>query len=127
MKKTMKKQHCGFTFIELVLSITILGVVGVMTIPQYVDAAQQALDDAKWEQSVVVKDKFVEVAATRGESPTVAVLAASLPGEVVSALPQGIHLMVSGEAYTIPTYSNSICTTLTNSVEEKVLCVGSIS
>lgn len=126
-RSKMKKHNRGFTFIELVLSLAVLGVVGAMTVPQYVDAAQQALDDAKWEKSVAVKDKFVEVASTRNKIPTVAVLAAYLPGETAKALPEGIRLMVDGKAYTVPTYSNSTCTILTKNVEEKVLCVGSIS
>ena len=126
MKRIMKKHNRGFTFIELLLSLAVLGVVGVMTIPQYVDAAQHALDDAKWEKSVAVKNKFTEVALTRNKVPTVTVLAAYLPGETVKALPEGIRLMVDGEAYTIPTYSNSTCTILTKNVEEKILCVGSI-
>lgn len=128
----MKKYSGGFTFVELMLGLTILAVVGVTALPRYMDAAQQAHDDALWEQSVAVKnahDSAVNtVARQQGGMPSVATLVSVMPaGASAMAVASGVQVQVSGVSYVVPTYSNSLCTKPTKSVNDAVGCVGSIS
>ena len=122
----MKKHSQGFTLIELSLTLTIFGVIGVMAIPHDLDASAQALIQAKWDKSGEVKAIHSEVAASRQALPTVQELAAQLPGEGIAARADGITLQIDGEAYIIPTYANALCTQLTQSAEDTVGCVGTI-
>jgi len=52
----MKKQLHGFTFIELLISMALIGVIAAMMVPRYTDAAQQEKDDTLWAQSIAVKN-----------------------------------------------------------------------
>lgn len=121
----MKKYSRGFTFIELTLGLVILGVVGVMTVPRYVDAAQQEKDDLLWTQSVAVKNAH-DAVMNKGSVPSVADLVAEMPS-AATAVAGGVQVQVSGEAYVVPTYANSLCTEPTKSVSDKVGCVGAIA
>jgi prepilin-type N-terminal cleavage/methylation domain-containing protein len=130
MKNDTKKSAQGFTFIEMIIGLVILGVVGVMAIPRYVDAAQQALDDSLWQQSVAVKNAH-DQAVSRGGLPSVATLTATLVksaghGEA-QAVAGGVQVRVDGKSYLVPTYSNPLCTQATSSINDTVRCVGAIA
>jgi MSHA pilin protein MshA len=129
MNQYSKKYARGFTFIELIIGLVILGVVGVMAIPRYVDAAQQALDDSLWQQSVAVKNAH-DLAVSRGGLPSVAGLNATLTemtGAQSDAMADGVQVRVAGKRYVVPTYSNPLCTQPTTTVDDTVRCVGAIS
>ena len=79
----MKKYSRGFTFIELMIGLVILGVVGVMALPRYVDAAQQAQDDSLWAQSVAVKNAH-DAVMNQGAVPSVSDLAAEMSGSATA-------------------------------------------
>jgi len=115
----------GFTFIELMIGMVIIGVVGAVAVPSYVNAAQEAKDDSLWEHSVAVKNAHDALQA-HGTVPTVAALAAKLPSGA-AAVTGGVLVQLSGESYVVPTYSNSLCTVPTQKVDEAVACVGSIA
>ena len=119
------KQNKGFTLIELVLVLVVFGVAGVMTIPDYLDSSAQALMQAKWEKSGEVKALHHEITDLNKTYPSVAYLAGRVAG-MTKPLARGIELQVDGENYVIPTYSNSRCTMLTESVDDTVACVGTI-
>lgn len=122
----MGKSNRGFTLIELVLVLVLLGVVGVMTIPEYLDASAQALLQAKWEKSGEVKSLHREISKARHAYPSVTALAAHLPGKRVQAREHGIILQVDDAEYLIPTYRNARCTELTRTAQDPVACVGTI-
>jgi len=130
--KTSKKIHSknnsrGFTFIELLIGVVLVGVVAAMAVPGYVDAAQQDLDDALWVQSVSVKN-IHDIVLSLGDLPAVSDLAAGLPASAdASAVASGVQIQVSGTLYVVPTYTNMLCTKPTKSVSDKVACVGSIA
>lgn len=115
----------GFTFIELMLGMVILGVVGAVAVPNYVDAAQQSKDDSLWEHSTNVKNTH-DLLMTHGTVPTVADLAAGLLSKA-TAVAGGVQVEHSGENFVVPTYSNALCTMPTQKVDEAVACVGSIA
>ena len=115
----------GFTFIELMLGMVILGVVGAVAVPSYVNAAQEAKDDSLWEHSTSVKNTH-DLLMSHGSVPTVADLAAGLMSDA-TAVVGGVQVQHSGENYVVPTYSNALCTVPTQKVNEAVACVGSIA
>lgn len=115
----------GFTFIELMIGMVIIGVVGAVALPSYVNAAQEAKDDLLWERSIAVKNTH-DILMSHGTVPTVADLAAGLLGDV-EAVSGGVQVQLSGESYLVPTYSNPLCTVPTQKVDEAVACVGSIA
>lgn len=121
---TYKKSR-GFTFIELMLGMVILGVVGAVAVPSYVDAAQEAKDDSLWERSTAVKNTH-DILSTQGSVPTVVDLATGLMDGAV-AVAGGVQVQFSGESYVVPTYSNALCTVPTQKIDEAVACVGSIA
>lgn len=115
----------GFTFIELMIGLVLIGVVGAVAVPSYVNAAQQAKDDSLWEHSVKAKNTH-DLLMTHGAMPTVSDLAAGMLGGVV-AVADGVQVQHSGATYVVPTYSNALCTVPTRKVNEAVACVGSIA
>ena len=115
----------GFTFIELMLGMVILGVVGAVAVPSYVDAAQEAKDDSLWEHSTTVKNTH-DLLMSHGSAPTVTDLAAGLLNDA-KAVAGGVQVKYSGGSYLVPTYSNALCTVPTQRVDEAVACVGSIA
>ena len=120
----MNKQEHGFTMIEMVLVLVTLGVVGMMAIPEYVDASQQALHQSKWQMSVSVKQAHEAMQSQQGALPSVESLAARLPA--AQPVAGGVVVQMDEESYTVPTYANSLCTVLTTSVNDQVGCVGDI-
>ena len=104
--------------------MAMLAVIGMMTVPDFVVAAEAANAQAKWDISVIAKNSHNEIATQTGSKPTVDVLAEGISGKVVSG---GILVKVDGEDHTIPTYANSLCNEPTKNINEKVRCVGSIS
>jgi prepilin-type N-terminal cleavage/methylation domain-containing protein len=125
MKTSVKKTSRGFTFIELLIGMVLIGVVAAMAVPRYVDAAQQAKDDSLWTQSVAVKNAH-DAAANQGGLPSVSRLASGVTGNA-NAVAGGVQVQISGVTYVVPTYSNSMCTEPTKSVTDTVGCVGSIA
>jgi competence protein ComGC len=120
----MKYKSSGFTLIEAVLGMAMLAVIGLMTVPDFVVAAEAASSQAKWDISVTAKNSHSNIATQTGSRPTVAALAKGISGKAVSG---GILVEVNGEERTIPTYANLLCNEPTKNINEKVRCVGSIS
>lgn len=125
MELQTKKTAAGFTFIELLIGMVLVGVVAAMAVPRYVDAAQQAKDDSLWAQSVAVKNAH-DAVVNKQDVPTVSRLAAEVVGDA-AAVVGGVQVRVAGETYVVPTYSNPLCTEPTKTVNDTVGCVGSIS
>jgi len=122
----MIEKLTGLTLIEAVLVMTIMAVVGVMTVPQYVAAADEASANAKWELSVAAKNSQGVLTEQTGSTPTVIALAEQLSGSGGIAVAGGIQVEVDGGMHTIPTYVNSLCNEPTRSVTDHVSCVGAI-
>ena len=123
----MKNKSAGFTLIEVVLGMAMVAVIGVMTIPDFVVAAEEASAQARWDVSVAAKNSRYELAAKTGDTPTVSALAEKMVSASGKAVSGGILVQVDGENFTIPTYTNSLCNEPTQNTNEKVRCVGSIS
>ena len=120
----MKNKSAGFTLIEVLLGMAMVAVIGMMTVPDFVVAAEEASAQAKWDISVTTKNAHDNIATQTGSRPTVVALADGVKGKAVSG---GILVQVDGEEHTIPTYANLLCNEPTKDINEKVRCVGSIS
>jgi len=116
----------GFTLIELVMVIVILGILAAIVTPKFVDLQSDALTAAKKGMSGAVKSAHAIAIADLKTFPTVAQLAGYVQGEGVSAVSTGIQVTIDGNTYTVPTYTDANCSTATSNTTDTVQCVGSI-
>lgn len=125
----MKQQ--GFTLIELIMVIVILGILAAVALPKYVDLSDEALVATKAGMSGAVKSTHAvlvaerAVAGTTPVNPTVTLLAAGMTPEG-TASSVGVTVVIDGTNYTVPTFSDSSCATATTAVASSVACVGAI-
>lgn len=126
------KNQSGFTMIELVVVIVVLGILAAVAIPKYVDLSDEALAASQAGMSGAVKSTHAiliaqnAVAGAAQVFPTVTEIANGMTGEDVTAVAAGIQVEINGTNYTVPTYTNDACTAATTAVGDVVLCVGSI-
>ena len=114
----------GFTLIELVIVLVILGILAAIIVPKYVDLSSDALSAAQEALSGSVKSSFAIYIAENKTNPTVAQLGADIAGGTAAAT--GIEVDIDGTTYTVPTYTDSGCSTATSATSDTVACVGSI-
>ena len=121
----MSKQN-GFTLIELVMVIAVLGVLAAIAIPKFIDISGDALDASKRGMSGAVKSSHAIAIADLKTFPTVTQLATYVNGEGITAVATGVTVDIDGTTYTVPTYTDTGCVTETADAGNTVQCVGTI-
>lgn len=116
----------GFSLVELVMVMVIVGLLGAVAIPRYVDKSTADMMDAKKDKGTAVKSAMVVALADTKDFPSVVKLASYVQGEDVSAVGQGITVKIKGEEYIVPTFIDHNCTMNTSTVNDAVKCVGQI-
>lgn len=121
----MKKVK-GFTLIELVIAIAIIGLLAAIAIPKFVDLSGDATAAAKKGMAGAVKSAHAIAIADLKAFPGNDELAGYVNGDGISANAGGIGVTIDGTAYTVKTYIDSACATQISASTDEVQCVGEI-
>ena len=118
----------GFTLIELVIVIAILGILAAIAIPKFVNLQDDALLASKKGMSGAVKSAHAIAIADLKDFPNVTQLAGYVNGEGVTEVDGGIEVQIDGAPHVVPTYTAADCAaaSVTTDVGDEVQCVGTI-
>ena len=118
----------GFTLIELVIVIIVLGILSAIVIPKYIDLKTSATNAAKAGMSGGIMGALAISIADLKTPPSLTQLLTYISGTNISIASDnsGIQVVINANNYTVPTYTGATCTGATTNASDIVQCVGFI-
>lgn len=122
----MNRQQTGFTLIELVMVIVIIGILAAMAVPRFVNMQGEALDAALRGSEGAVRSAMTISIAQNKTYPDVTTLATYVQteGGNATAANNGVRVTINGDGYIVRTYTDSNCNNATAAPGNTVQCVG---
>lgn len=126
----MNKQT-GFTLIELVMVIVIIGFLAAMAVPRFFDMTTEARDAAREGTVGAVRSAHAIAIAEFKRAPTLTELADRVtsngaPADV-AADGSGVQVTIDTTNYIVQTFQNDDCTGATAAGANSVRCIGNIT
>lgn len=123
----MNKQT-GFTLIELVMVIVIIGILAAMAVPRFYNATNDALLAAQDGTVGAVRTAHSLAIAEFRRVPTVTELAARVVNDGTPATPvaTGVQVSINNQNFIVQTFTDNTCTSATAAAANSVNCVGTI-
>lgn len=125
----MNKQT-GFTLIELVMVIVIIGILAAIAVPRFVDLQGSAVTAAMEGTQGAVRSAFAITIAQQKGYPTVEQIATNVQlsgGAAATPATTGVQVPINGANYIVATFSDATCTTANTAGNRQVQCVGNIA
>ena len=126
----MLKNKAGFTLIELVMIIIILGILAAVAIPRYVDLASEARNATIKGGLGGIKSAWVISIAKNKTEPSLTTLVGAVDGALVNGVSgitiTDINQSVAGQTgnlYIYKTYSDDACLNLLTNAASIVKCM----
>ena len=85
--RTMKAQQAGFTLVELVIVVLVLGIITAVAAPKMFDTANDARDSATRQSLTVLRDSIELHRAQNGAYPTATAIITALQPFLQGAFP----------------------------------------